>query len=292
MNEQEEIFQAGDQAIRAGLMSLGQVGERIAAKSAEKARQSRELDDGAARLAERARVEAERAERDQVRHLERAQAAGDRQVDVAITVARDQVRRDGWWAGADGSRVATQFSLLQQLGGDPRAADARDIMRERIRDLYGVDTDAIVAKHPTSPLDQHNALTNAIDDWRAAHHEDALAEEESGEEEVSTSATADETQEHPDATEELEERADTLRADGAQEERPADRLEAEQHQGFNADVAVVKDAQTQAGKARAESASGYPRSAKQALNEGRKKGAPKARVNHSRQVKSSSELIR
>ena len=83
MNEQEEIFQAGDQAIRAGLMSLGQVGERIAAKSAEKARQSRELDEGAARLAERARVEAERAERDQARHLERAQAAGDRQVDVA-----------------------------------------------------------------------------------------------------------------------------------------------------------------------------------------------------------------
>ena len=140
MNEQEEIFQAGDQAIRAGLMSLGQVGERIAAKSAEKARQSRELDEGAARLAERARVEAERAERDQARHLERAQAAGDRQVDVAITVARDQVRRDGWWAGADGNRVATQFSLLQQLDGDPRAADARDIMRERIRDLYGVHT--------------------------------------------------------------------------------------------------------------------------------------------------------
>ena len=148
-------------------MSLGQVGERIAAKSAEKARQSRELDEGAARLAERARVEAERAERDQARHLERAQAAGDRQVDVAITVARDQVRRDGWWAGADGNRVATQFSLLQQLDGDPRAADARDIMRERIRDLYGVHTDEIVAKHPTSPLDQHNALTNAIDDWRA-----------------------------------------------------------------------------------------------------------------------------
>lgn len=295
MNEQEEIFQAGDQAIRAGLMSLGQVGERIAAKSAEKARQSRELDEGAARLAERARVEAERAERDQARHLERAQAAGDRQVDVAITVARDQVRRDGWWAGADGNRVATQFSLLQQLDGDPRAADARDIMRERIRDLYGVHTDEIVAKHPTSPLDQHNALTNAIDDWRAAHREDALAEEErtkATEEEISTGASAEETQEHLDAGEEHEERADTLRADGAQEERQADRFEAEQHQDFTADVAAVKEAKTQAGKARAESASGYPRSANQALNEGRKKGAPKARVNRSRQVKAGTELTR
>jgi len=295
MNEQEEIFQAGDQAIRAGLMSLGQVGERIAAKSADKARQAREVDEGATRLAERARVEAERAERDQVRQLERAQIAGDRQVDVAIGVARDQVRRDGWWAGADGNRVATQFSLLQQLDSDPRAADARDVMKDKIRDLYGVDTDAISAKHPTSPLDQHNALTNAIDDWRAAHREDALAEEErtkAAEEEISTGAGVEASQEHVEAAEEHEERADALRSDGASEERQADRFEAEQHQDFTADVAAAKEAKTTAGKARAESATGYPRSATQALNDGRKKGAPKARVNRSRQVKAGTELSR
>ena len=63
-------------------------------------------------------------------------------------------------------------------------------------------------------------------------------------------------------------------------------------QDFTADVAAVKEAKTQAGKARAESASGYPRSANQALNEGRKKGAPKARVNRSRQVKAGTELTR
>lgn len=295
MNEQEEIFQAGDQAIRAGLMSLGQVGERIAAKSADKARQAREVDEGSTRLAERARVEAERAERDQVRQLERAQIAGDRQVDVAISVARDQVRRDGWWAGADGNRVVTQFSLLQQLDGDPRAADARDIMRERIRDLYGIDTDAISAKHPTSPIDQHNALTNAIDDWRAAHREDALAEEErtkAAEEEIFTATRVQAADEHAEAAEEHEERADALRSDGANEERQADRFEAEQHQDYTADVAAAKGAKSNASKARAESASGYPRSANQALNEGRKKGAPKARVNRSRQVKAGTELTR
>jgi hypothetical protein len=298
MNEQEEIFQAGDQVIRAGLMSLGQVGERIAAKSADKARRAREVDESAARFAERARVAAERAERDQVRQLERAQIAGGRQIDVAIVVARDQVRRDGWWAGADGNRVATQFSLLQQLDGDPRAADARDIMRERIRDLYGIDTDAISAKHPTSPIDQHNALANAIDDWRAAHREDALAEEErtkAAGEGISTGVGAEasqEHQEHQEAAEEHEERADALRSDGANEERQADRFEAEQHHDYTADVATAKGAKTTAAKARAESASGYPRSANQALNDGRKKGAPKTRVNRSRQVKAATELTR
>ncbi|MDQ0729081.1 hypothetical protein [Microbacterium sp. W4I20] len=295
MNEQEEIFQAGDQAIRAGLMSLGQVGERIAAKSADKARQAREIDEAATRLTERARVDAERAERDQVRQLERAQIAGDRQIDVAIGVARDQVRRDGWWAGADGNRVSTQLSLLQQLDGDPRAADARDIMRERIRDLYGIDTDAISAKHPTSPIDQHNALTNAIDDWRAAHREDALAEEErtkAAEDEVSAGAGVDTSQEHEEVAEEHEERADALRSDGANEERQADRFEAEQHQDYTADVEAVKGATSNAGKARAEAASGYPLSANQSLNEGRKKGAPKARVNRTRHMKAGTELTR
>lgn len=230
-----------------------------------------------------------------MRQLERAQIAGDRQIDVAISVARDQVRRDGWWAGADGNRVSTQFSLLQQLDGDPRAADARDIMRERICDLYGIDTDAISAKHPTSPIDQHNALTNAIDDWRAAHREDALAEEErtkAAEEEISTGAGVQAADEHEEAAEEHEERADTLRADGAHEERQADRFEAEQHQDYTADVAAVKGAKSNVSKARAESASGYPRSANQALNEGRKKGAPKARINRSRQVKAGTDLTR
>lgn len=317
MNEQEEIFQAGDRAIRAGLMALGQVGERIAQKSAEKARQAREVDEAAARLADRARVDAERverdqarqleqaqreqtrqaeqAQRDQVRQLERAQIAGDREIDVAIGVARDQVRRDAWWASADGNRVATQFSLLQNLDGDPRAADARDVMRDRIRELYGIDTDAIATKHPTSPIDQHNALVNAIDDWRAAQREDALAEEErskAAEEEISAGTPTEASEGHVAAAEEHEERADHLRDDSAAEQAQAGRYEAEQHQDYTADVAAAKTAKTQAGKARAESAAGYPKSAKQTLNEGRTKGAPKARVNRSRQVKAGTELAR
>ncbi len=328
MNEQEEIFQAGDQAIRAGLMAVGQVGERIAQKSAEKAQQAREADENAARLADRARVEAERVERDQARQLEqaqreqarqleqaqreqarqleqaqreqarqleRAQIAGDRQIDVAIGVARDQVKRDGWWVSADGNRVATQFSLLQTLDNDPRAADARDVMRDRIRELYGIDTDAIAAKHPTSPLDQHNALTNAIDDWRAAQREDALADEERSqpaEESVSAEAQTESAHERAEAAEEHEARADQLRDESAAELTQAGRFEAEQHQDYTADVAAAKEAKTAAGKARAESAAGYPKSAKQTLNESRKKGSPKARVNRSRQVKAGAELTR
>ena len=106
MNEQEEIFQAGDQAIRAGLMSLGQVGERIAAKSADKARQAREVDEGSTRLAERARVEAERAERDQVRQLERAQIAG-------------LCQEGAWEAAVDAIRLLDLTPLLDPPPASP-----------------------------------------------------------------------------------------------------------------------------------------------------------------------------
>lgn len=337
MNEQEDIFQAGDQAIRAGLMALGQVGERIAHKSAEKSRQSREADEGAAKVAERARVDAERIEREQARQLERAQLAGARGADVAIGVARDQVRRDGWWAGADGNRVATQFSLLQQLEADPRAADARDIMKGRIRELYGIDTDAIAAKHPTSHVDQHNALTNAIDDWRAAHREDAAAAVAGTDDVTLAPASGEQTpfeqarawheenfpDEHTawelsyghadtsdgrrsdesklvrkweaaqlDGSEEHKARADQLRQHSAAEQTNAAGFEAEQRQDYAADAAAARGAATPARKARVESATGYPRTAKQSLNEGRQNGAPKARVNRSRQVKPGNELTR
>src|SRR5690349_2701107 len=96
---------------------------------------------------------------------------------------------------------------------------------------------------------------------------------------------AESAQEHAEAAEEHETRADQLRDDSAAERSQAGRFEAEQHQDYAVGVAAAKEAKTPAGKARAESAAGYPKSAKQTLNEGRKKGAPKARVNRSRQVK-------
>jgi hypothetical protein len=287
MDEQDEIFQAGDQAVRAGLMALGRAGETIAQLSQRRDREGREAAEAAARRAERARSEAEHKQTDTVR------------------LSHQQVSRDSWWAGADGNRVATQLAFVELSSQDPRAADAAAIMRERMRSIYGLDVDAIDAAHPTSATDRHTAIANAIDDWRAAQREDALAEEDrekaAEHEAAATEAGVDGDKADRDkdaaveasaAAEEHEEAADDLRSDAAAEERQAAGYEAETRSDYRAGVDAAAAAATPGDKAKAESSAGYPKSAKQSVTESRTKGAPRARVNRRRQVKAGSELTR
>lgn len=149
MSEEEDLVGTDiDRAIRAAMMSAGQVAEAVK-------RAGQERDRGLA---------------------ERAQAAVREQAQVTRSV-RDQVGREAFWATANGERVANAATYGATLSSvDPGARDVYEIVREQAHARYGIDVDSLRAQFPDSEDKRRDALVHAVDDYLAASREEAAAQ--------------------------------------------------------------------------------------------------------------------
>jgi hypothetical protein len=149
MSEEEDLVGTDiDRAIRAAMMSAGQVAEAVK-------RVGQERDRGLA---------------------ERAQAAVREQAQVTRSVL-DQVGRDAFWAAANGERIANAATYGATLSNvDPGARDVYEIVREQAHQRYGIDVDSLRAQFPDSEDRRRDALMNAVDDYLAASREEKAAE--------------------------------------------------------------------------------------------------------------------
>jgi len=291
MSEEEDLVGTDiDRAIRAAMMSAGQVAEAVK-------RAGQERDRGLA---------------------ERAQAAVREQAQVTRSV-HAQVGREAFWATANGERIANAATYGATLSNvDPGARDVYEIVREQAHQRYGIDIDALRAQFPDSEDKRRDALMHAIDDYLAADREDAAAQtdrtaaaaleqdagrgkdasESAREEGVAARGEAEEAA-HSDARSVSLDAADhdaereRLHADGAAEESLANTHEKEQSRpaaGGSPVTAVSADGSASpaqrtaaptsaAGRAAAIASTSYPKSANQTLTESRKVAAPRARVN-------------
>lgn len=149
MSEEEDLVGTDiDRAIRAAMMSAGQVAEAVK-------RAGQERDRGLA---------------------ERAQAAVREQAQVTRSV-HDQVGREAFWATANGERVANAATYGATLSSvDPGARDVYEIVREQVHARYGIDVDSLRAQFPDSEDKRRDALMHAVDDYLAASREEAAAQ--------------------------------------------------------------------------------------------------------------------
>jgi len=149
MSEEEDLVGTDiDRAIRAAMMSAGQVAEAV-----------------------------KRAGQERDRNLaERAQAAVREQAQVTRSV-HDQVGREAFWATANGERVANAATYGATLSSvDPGARDVYEIVREQAHARYGIDVDSLRAQFPDSEDKRRDALMHAVDDYLAASREEAAAQ--------------------------------------------------------------------------------------------------------------------
>ena len=149
MSEEEDLVGTDiDRAIRAAMMSAGQVAEAVKRAGQERDR----------------------------RQAEQAQAAVREQADITRNV-HSQVGREAFWATADGERVANAASYGATLSSvDPGARDVYEIVREQTHQRYGIDVDSIRAQFPDSEDKRRDALMHAVDDYLAASREEAAAQ--------------------------------------------------------------------------------------------------------------------
>ena len=149
MSEEEDLVGTDiDRAIRAAMMSAGQVAEAVKRAGQERDR----------------------------RQAQQAQAAVREQADITRNV-HSQVGREAFWATADGERVANAASYGATLSSvDPGARDVYEIVREQAHQRYGIDVDSIRAQFPDSEDKRRDALMHAVDDYLAASREEAAAQ--------------------------------------------------------------------------------------------------------------------
>jgi hypothetical protein len=149
MSEEEDLVGTDiDRAIRAAMMSAGQVAEAV-----------------------------KRAGQERGRNLaERAQAAVREQAQITRSV-HDQVGREAFWATANGERVANAATYGATLSSvDPGARDVYEIVREQAHARYGIDVDSLRTQFPDSEDKRRDALMHAVDDYLAASREEAAAQ--------------------------------------------------------------------------------------------------------------------
>ena len=291
MSEEEDLVGTDiDRAIRAAMMSAGQVAEAVK-------RAGQERDRGLA---------------------ERAQAAVREQAQVTRRV-HDQVGREAFWATANGERIANAATYGATLSNvDPGARDVYEIVREQAQQRYGIDVDSLRAQFPDSEDKRRDAFMHAVDDCLAANREETAAQAD-----CTAATTLEQDTEHIEDPQEVasEEKAvraqaqeatsshareastgaahheaerDRKRADGTAEESVANTHEKEQGapatRGASSVTPVRVDAAgsptqgatahtSAAGRAAAVASTSYPKSANQTLTESRKVTAPRARVN-------------
>jgi hypothetical protein len=281
-DEEEQIGNDFDRALRAAAMGAGQVAETFQRLSQDRDRKA----------------------------IEQAQQLMREQERVTSGI-RDQVGRSGFWKMADGESVAnaaTYGATMSQV--DPRARDIYEIVREQAHDRYGIDVDALRAQFPESENQRRNALMHAIDDFLAAKREGAEAGDGRSraaelEQEQPTHERRGEAASEQDASPEKADagagdRGSAIASEGAAEhDQEHDRLYDRAHdektaaRGFDQDstrdaphgagekragVRAAAQPSTAAGKASQLASTSYPESANRTLTRSKKVGQPKARV--------------
>lgn len=297
-DEEEQIGNDFDRALRAAAMGAGQVVESFQRLSQDRDRKA----------------------------AEQAQLLMREQERVTSGI-REQVGRSGFWKMADGESVAnaaTYGATMSQV--DPRARDIYEIVREQAHDRYGIDVDALRAQFPESEDQRRNALMHAVDDFLAAKSEGAEAgddrsraadlEQEQPTNERGDEEAASEQDASPEKADSVSEAGADDRGsaavseDAAEHDREHDRLydraqdEATAARGFDQDstreaphgagekrtgVRAAAQPSTPAGKASQVASTSYPESANQTLTKSKKVAQPKARVNRGQSQSSERE---
>ncbi|MBF4636199.1 hypothetical protein ITJ38_17450 [Agreia pratensis] len=284
-DEEEQIGNEFDRALRAAAMGAGQVVETLQRLSQDRDRKAAE----------------------QVQQLVREQ-------ERVTAGVREQVGRSGFWKMANGEAVAnaaTYGATMSEV--DPRGRDIYEIVREQAHDRYGVDVDSLRAQFPNSEEQQRNALMHAVDDFLAAKREGAEAEDDRAgvadlEQEGSVGERGHEeaAREHDAITENAESSAElggeraAASEDAAEHDQEHDRLYDRAHdestaaRGYEHDttrdtphgagekrttVREILQPSTAAGKASQVASTSYPESANQTLAKSKKGAQPKARIN-------------
>lgn len=172
-NEESEIFE-----------SLGRVSRTAAAgtmQTAEMVSRRQQVDQSAQ----------EREAQDQQRHAETMQRLADRdhkQEATLASVMRNDAYQRHFWAHAGSEQIADYMTASAHLA--PRHAEARSAsmhISDVLRNDYGINIEQMNREHPTSLMDRHHALRDALDEHFNRHRMDAEADQARGQE----SATID-----------------------------------------------------------------------------------------------------
>ena len=231
-NEESEIFE-----------SLGRVTRTAAAGGMQTA-------ETASRRAQISQSAKERETQDQQRHAETVQRLAERdhkqEASVASVMRNDSYQRH-FWKHAGSEQIADYVAASAHLA--PRHAEARSAymhLSDVLRNDYGINIEQMNRDHPTSLMDRHHALRDALDDYFNHHRMDAEADQARGQQKSSTidGETEQVFNSQNSSAEESQARAAAAQADSDK----ADSLgEAQRHQG---------EARKDAAHARAEEATG------------------------------------
>lgn len=127
----------------------------------------------------------------QQRHAETMQRLADRdhkqEANLAQVIRNDAYQRH-FWAHAGSEQIADYMTASAHLA--PRHAEARSAsmhISDVLRNDYGINIEQMNRDHPTSLMDRHHALRDALDDYFNRHRMDTEADQARGQE----SATID-----------------------------------------------------------------------------------------------------
>lgn len=162
-NEESEIFE-----------SLGRVSRTAAAGTMQTAEM-------ASRREQMSQSIKDNEAAQQQRHAETMQRLADRdhkqEANLAQVIRNDAYQRH-FWAHAGSEQIADYMTASAHLS--PRHPEARSAsmhISDVLRNDYGINIEQMNRDHPTSLMDRHHALRDALDDYFARHRMDADAEQ-------------------------------------------------------------------------------------------------------------------
>lgn len=135
---------------------------------------------------------------DQQRHTETVQRLADRDFKQEATLAqvmRSDAYQRHFWSHAGSEQIADYMTASAHLA--PRHAEARSAYMHIsvvLRNDYGINIEQMNRDHPTSLMDRHHALRDALDDYFNRHRMDAEADQARGQEATSLEGGAERTE--------------------------------------------------------------------------------------------------
>lgn len=178
-NEESEIFD-----------SLGRVTRATAAGTMQTA-------ETASRRAQMGQSAKEAEAANQQRFAQTMQRLADRDHKQEATLAQ-VIRSDSYqrhfWAHAGSEQIADYVTASAHLA--PRHPEARSAymhMSDVLRNDYGINIEQMNRDHPTSLMDRHHALRDALDDYFARQRMDAEADQARGQEAATVEGGAERT---------------------------------------------------------------------------------------------------